>query len=129
MRQTVLIVEDSEEVAPLEIALATLDKIDVLVASNGRDAINLLAMDGLQLAGIVTDLNIPFVDGFELLRLVRAHGRYSRVPVVVISGDSDPDTPAKVRLLGANAFFSKPYSPAEIRDTLESLLKCDLEQP
>jgi CheY-like chemotaxis protein len=128
MRRTVLIVEDSEEVAPLEIALAALGPVEVLVVPNGRDAIKVLTTGRLQLAGIVTDLNLPYVDGFELLRVIRAHGRYSRVPVVVVSGDSDPGTPAKVRLLGADAFFSKPYSPAEIRDTLEGLLKCDLEQ-
>jgi DNA-binding NarL/FixJ family response regulator len=44
------------------------------------------------------------------------------MPVLVISGDSDPRTPARVIAAGAQAFFAKPYSPAAIRRKLEELL-------
>ena len=74
----------------------------------------------------MTDLNLPFVDGFALIEAVRGNQRYSRLPIVVVSGDSHPETPERLRRLGANAYFPKPYSPAEIKRTLESLLNAPL---
>jgi CheY-like chemotaxis protein len=120
--QTVLIVEDGDNVAPLEIALAALDGVKVVILANGRDAINLLRAASIQIAAVVTDLHLPYLDGFELIRAIRADNRYSRLPIVVVSGDSHPGLPERLRLLGADAFFPKPYSPAEIRHILKGLL-------
>jgi DNA-binding response OmpR family regulator len=44
------------------------------------------------------------------------------MPILVISGDTDPHTPERVRRLGADAFFTKPYSPGEVREKLEQLI-------
>ena len=122
MAQTVLVVEDDENVAPLEVALANIDGLRVLILKNGRDAADLLRRNSLDLAAVVTDLQLPYVDGFELIEIIRAQARYSDLPIVVLSGDSHPDTPERLRLLGANAFFPKPYSPSDVRHTLENLL-------
>jgi CheY-like chemotaxis protein len=122
MAQTVLIVEDDENVAPLEVALANIDGLRVLILQNGRDAADLLRRNSLDLAAVITDLQLPYVDGFELIEIIRAQARYSDLPIVVLSGDSHPDTPERLRLLGANAFFPKPYSPSDVRHTLENLL-------
>ena len=122
MAHVVLIVEDSDNVAPLEIALASLDGIRTLTLPNGRDALDLLGAMRLDLAAVITDLNLPYIDGFELIKAIRANDHYSQLPIVVISADSSPETPGRLQILGANAFFTKPYSPAEIRHTLEGLL-------
>jgi DNA-binding response OmpR family regulator len=118
----VLIVEDTESVAPLEIALAAVDGIQVLTFSDSREAMKLLNAGRMELAAVITDLHLPFVDGFEILRTIRAHNRYSRLPVIVVSGDNDPEIRRHVAELGANAFFEKPYSPAQIRHKLEGLI-------
>ena len=122
MAQTVLVVEDDENVAPLEVALANMDGLCVLILQNGREAADLLRRNSLDLAAVITDLQLPYVDGFELIKIIRAQARYSDLPIVVLSGDSHPDTPERLRLLGANAFFPKPYSPSDVRHTLEDLL-------
>ena len=122
MAQTVLIVEDDENVAPLEIALANLKGLRVLVLRNGREAADFLRRSSIDLAAVITDLQLPYVDGFELIEIIRGQARYSDLPIVVLSGDSHPDTPERLRLLGANAFFPKPYSPSDVRHTLEDLL-------
>jgi CheY-like chemotaxis protein len=122
MTQTILIVEDSDNVAPLEIALGALENTQVVLLSNGREALKLLRATSIEIAAIVTDLHLPQVDGFELIRNIRADDRYSRLPIVVVSGDSHPELPERLRVLGADAFFRKPYSPAEIRHTLKGLL-------
>jgi CheY-like chemotaxis protein len=89
---------------------------------NGRDARRFLEAGGVELTAMVTDLNLPHVDGFELIEMVRSDSRYAGLPIVVLSGNSSPDTPERVRLLGANAFFAKPYSPAKVLETLEALI-------
>jgi len=122
MAQTVLVVEDDENVAPLEVALANMDGLCVLILQNGREAADLLRRNSLDLAAVITDLQLPYVDGFELIKIIRAQACYSDLPIVVLSGDSHPDTPERLRLLGVNAFFPKPYSPSDVRHTLEDLL-------
>ncbi|HXR76550.1 MAG TPA: response regulator [Bryobacteraceae bacterium] len=118
----ILIVEDSDDIAPLEIALASVDGLTVKLLTNGRRALELLRMETLELAAVITDLHLPLVDGFDLVAAIRAQERYRRLPIIVVSGDNDPDVRNRIRTLGADAFFTKPYSPAEIRHTLEGLL-------
>jgi len=73
-------------------------------------------------AAVVTDLHMPQRTGFELIGQLRADKRYERLPVVMVSGDSDPRLPQRAVAQGASAFFAKPYSPAAVRRTLEKLL-------
>lgn len=122
MPPAVLIVEDGDSIAPLEIALASIRGVTVQIASNGREALKLLGTSSLEFAAVITDLHLPYVDGFELIANIRRHKRYSHLPIIVVSGDSQPDTPERVRNLGADAFFPKPYSPAVVRHKLEGLL-------
>jgi CheY-like chemotaxis protein len=121
MARTVLIVEDSDTSADtLEIALASLPDISVAHARSGRKAWQLLQREPV--SAIITDLNMPQMDGFELIERVRAAVPVIYVPIIVVSGDSDPATPDRVRRLGADAYFAKPYSPAAVRDAVERLL-------
>jgi two-component system, chemotaxis family, chemotaxis protein CheY len=117
----VLLVEDSDETAALEIALGAVEGLGIMVLTDGRHALKLLQSGNPELAAVITDLHLPFVDGFELVAAIRAHERYRSLPVIVISGDTDPDVRNRLSNLGADAFFTKPYSPAEIRHTLEGL--------
>lgn len=125
MLRTLLVVEDTDHVMPLAIALSALQGFAVRVLTNGREALELIRSDSFDLAALVTDLHLPYVDGFELIEAVRRDGRYAELPIVVISGDAHPDTPARVEALGADAFFPKPYSPLAIRHSLEVLLHAD----
>lgn len=118
----ILVVEDSDDIAPLEIALASIDGIGVKLLTDGGRALKLLRTEPLDIAAVITDLHLPLVDGFDLVAAIRAQDRYRRLPIIVISGDNDPDVRTRVRNLGADAFFTKPYSPAEIRHTLKGLL-------
>lgn len=120
---TVLIVEDSENsAATLEIALLAIPGLNVVLASSALHALRILRAAGSNLDAIVTDLNMPHMDGFELIRHIRADQRHRAIPIIVVSADTDPATPARVSDIGANAFFPKPYSPAQVRRKLEELL-------
>jgi len=121
--RTVLIVEDTEiSAVTLETALLSVPGILVTLVPSARDALLLFDDPRVRIAALITDLHMPEMDGFELIARVRADRRHPRVPIIVVSGDSDPDIPRRAAELGADAFFLKPYSPAAVRHTLEQLL-------
>jgi two-component system chemotaxis response regulator CheY len=119
----VLIVEDSETSAVmLEIAFEGIPGVSVRMAPSAVEALRIL--DGVPgaVGVMVTDLNMPCMDGFELICRVRADQRLSGMPIIVVSADTDPATPERVAALGVEAFFPKPFSPAVVRRKLEQLL-------
>ncbi len=124
MQRTVLIVEDADTCAStLEIVFSGLDDVSVVTVSSGEAAWRLLEDGTGDLSAIVTDLEMRGMDGFELIERVRGHRVHRSVPIMVITGSADPDAPERVERLGANAFFMKPYSPVQVREKLEQLLK------
>ena len=119
----VLIVEDSENnAATLEIAFQGVPGLSVLTASSAAGALRILDAGTEAVEVVVTDLNMPHMDGFELIRRIRAHSRLAHTPIIVVSADTDPQTPARIAAMGVAAFFPKPFSPAEVRRKLEQLL-------
>ena len=120
----VLIVEDSENSrAMLEIAFLGIPDLSVLMVPSAVEALRILENGGSGAVRVmVTDLNMPRMDGYELIRRVRADQRYSDMPIIVISADTDPATPERIAALGVEAFFPKPFSPALVRRKLEQLL-------
>ncbi len=121
MPRTLLIVEDVETcAATLEIAVSAME-VDVVTVDSGEEAWRVLDRTD-RVAAIVTDLEMRGMDGYELIERVRAHPRHHAAPIVVITGSPDPDAPERTHRLGANAFFSKPYSPVQVRERLEQLI-------
>ncbi|MES1261843.1 MAG: response regulator [Acidobacteriota bacterium] len=132
MSRLVLIVEDSDACAEtLQIALESVQGLETRIVKSAKAAIAALTDQENEVAAIVTDLNMHggglykhglHLDGFDLIRQLRAEPRFARLPILLISGDSDPRLPARALQLGADAFFAKPYSPSEVRRKLEQLL-------
>ena len=121
--RTVLIVDDADTCTDLlELALDLIPGVDVSCVASGLEALRVLGASSGKVCAMVTDLNMPLVDGFELIERVRSDRRYAGMPIIVVSGDVDPCTPERVKKLGVDAFFAKPYSPARVRRTLENLL-------
>ncbi|PYT12322.1 MAG: hypothetical protein DMG59_23785 [Acidobacteria bacterium] len=121
MNRTVLIVEDTEFCRDtLEVLLMKLPGLAVRSVATAEEALECLHSQ--EVCALITDLDLPRMDGFELIETIRAQPRRSPLPILVISGDSDPRTPERLASLGADAYFSKPYSPAEVRQKLEQLI-------
>ncbi len=121
MSRLVIIVDDSAACAEtLQIALEGIRDIEIRILPSPRAAMA-LARSG-PVAAILTDRHLPHADGFDFIRQLRADPLFTTLPVLLISGDSDPRLPAQALAVGANAFFSKPYSPAAVRRKLEELI-------
>ena len=94
MTRTILVVDDTETcAATLEVALAEIPEVDVSLASTVAEALRILCREHPAVDAVVTDLNLPSIDGFELIRTIRADPRHARVPIIVTSADPDPRTP------------------------------------
>lgn len=120
---TILIVDDTESsVAALEIALAQIPGVEVVFVSSAAEVLQSLKGGGRSISAVITDLCMPAMDGFELIERIRADGANSGIPIVVVTGNTDPETPERISRMGADAFFLKPFSPAAVRQTLEKLL-------
>ena len=130
LSRTVLVVDDMDTCAVLlEMALLRIPGVNVACTASGKEALQFLNASDSSICALVTDLNMPYVDGFELIARVRSERRFAALPIIVVSGDTDPDTPDRVSSLGVDAFFAKPYSPAIVRQTLESLLDAKDAKP
>jgi CheY-like chemotaxis protein len=122
MRQ-IIIVEDSQSCAEtLQIALESIPGLETRVLHSPLAAISAMRESNGEIAAIVTDLHLPQSDGFDLIRQLRAEPRFAHLPILLISGDSDPMLAEKALAQGADAFFPKPYSPSAVRKKLEQLL-------
>jgi DNA-binding response OmpR family regulator len=118
MTRSILIVEDTEPSRDmLEMALMQLPDIVVHSVGTAEEALDCLASN--KICALVTDLNLPRMDGFQLIEAVRAA---SNMPIMVISGDTHPRTLERLVALGASAYFPKPYSPSQVRHRLEELI-------
>ena len=71
---------------------------------------------------ILTDLAMPRVDGWMLVRQLKSHSSTKDIPVVVMSGHADASTKQRAALEGCAAFFTKPCDPAAIAETIRALV-------
>jgi two-component system chemotaxis response regulator CheY len=71
---------------------------------------------------IVTDINMPDINGLELVSFAKNDPRYREIPLVIVSTESSERDRAKGMSLGANAYVVKPFAPEELRRVVEDLL-------
>ncbi len=72
---------------------------------------------------VVSDLNMPYLDGFELLSLLHSDAETASIPVILLSGRSDGDTMAKAVELGAADYLTKPVTRDQLLESIEACLR------
>jgi CheY-like chemotaxis protein/tRNA A-37 threonylcarbamoyl transferase component Bud32 len=119
-RLRVLIVDDSAAArSHIRGVLAGLGVQHVTEAADGAEAANLLGKGGFDL--VVTDYNMPRLDGRGLIDFVRHRGPNPSLPVIVVTTETDPARLAAVRQLGVAAICDKSFKPEVVRGILERL--------
>ncbi len=118
----ILIVEDSGTMRSLLVqSLEALDpglKIDE--AQNGFEALRLLPRQPYDL--IVTDINMPDINGLELVSFVKGNAQYASIPLIIVSTEGSDRDRDKGLELGADAYLVKPFDPAELHRVAADLL-------
>lgn len=118
----VLIIEDSPTMRQLiSFALKRLPGIRIVEASDGVDGLKKLSTDTFDL--IMTDINMPIMDGLKLVSLVRNDAAHSNTPIVVITTEGAQEDRERALALGANDYITKPIQAGRILDTAKAMLK------
>src|SRR5580692_5692579 len=121
---SILIVDDSSamrSVIKRIIALSGFEMDTCFDACDGEDALSTLRRQPVDL--VISDINMPRMDGEALLREMSADPALSGIPVVMVSSDATESRSAKLLGLGAKAYLVKPFQPQALRAKLEEVLE------
>ena len=124
--KSVLIIEDNE-VNRLLLEDILKEKYHVISAENGKLALDILQQSNEDIAVILLDIQMPLMNGYEFLEIVRKDAVYSRIPVIVTTVLDDISDEIKCLELGAVDFIVKPYNPAIVKLRTENII-CLREQ-
>lgn len=120
---TVLIVDDSSvmrKIVERALRQAGLDLSRVLEAGSGREGLAVLERERADL--VVSDINMPNMDGLEFLRQIQSRGLAAGAPVVMITTESGEEHVRDALAAGAQGYIRKPFTPDQVRERVLPLL-------
>jgi two-component system chemotaxis response regulator CheY len=116
LMKTVLIIDDDEALCFL-LSRILQDKYRVHIVSNGMSAYLWISQGNLPDV-IISDFNMPLLSGDEFLRELRTSAIFRGIPVIILSGDINPENRRKCMELGLYKFIEKPFKPLDLLDTI-----------
>jgi len=120
--KTILIADDSKTTQMLvRTTLSRMPGLQFVAAENGRQALEML--DGAAVDLLVTDINMPEMDGIELVREVRRRKSSDELPILIMTAKGEDAARGEGMALGANAYILKPLSGRELIDKASKLLE------
>ncbi len=123
MAQHVLIVDDSATIRQMvrrTLTLAGLDVGEVYEASNGIEA--LAQLRDHEVAVMLVDINMPTMNGIQLLNRMQQHAQLRNIPIVIVSTEGSRQRIEELHKIGAFGYVRKPFHPEQLRDVLKPLL-------
>ncbi|MDT8441122.1 MAG: response regulator [Desulfuromonadales bacterium] len=118
MTQKILIAEDSPTMRSLIVStISAMGDYEIIEAANGFEALRILPREKVDL--IITDINMPDINGLELVSFIRNNENYRQTPLFIISTEGSERDREKGLALGANAYLVKPFAP----DRLQALIR------
>lgn len=122
MPYKVLIVEDSPTIRSLIISsLEIVGDFNFVETGGGFEALKILPREKFDL--IITDINMPDINGLELVSFVKKNDLYKNIPLLIISTEGSKNDIAKGLALGANEYIVKPFKPEELQKTVFKYLR------
>lgn len=117
----VLIVDDQNSVRQMtRMILEEIGVRTVHEADNGKNAMAIAAIQPLDL--VISDFNMPEMDGIEFLRAMRGHPMSRKVPFNLLTGRGDRELVVKAAQAGANNYLIKPFTSAILREKIEQVM-------
>lgn len=118
----ILVTEDSATMRALIVAtLEAMDDFIIVEAENGFEALRILPREKVDL--VITDINMPDINGLELVRFVRSNPQYKNTPLLIISTEGSEKDREKGLALGADAYLIKPFQPEDLQGLVSRLLQ------
>jgi two-component system chemotaxis response regulator CheY len=121
MKKTVLTVDDSASIR--QVVGLTLEQagFSVIQATDGRDALSKLSNAKVDL--VITDLNMPAMDGITLIKNLRADPAYRFVPILMLTTESQGAAKQQGKAAGATGWIVKPFKPEQLVATVKRVLE------
>jgi len=120
----ILVVEDSHS---MRAYLTTMieaddasDRLEIVEASSGFEALKLLPHHRFD--AILTDINMPDINGLELVSFLKNHPQYKEIPILVISTEGSEEDRRRAAALGAEDYLVKPFEPKDLIEKLSRML-------
>ena len=121
-RLNALVVEDSPPMRKMIVfALSRIRELHVVEADDGVDALRRIA--GTKFDIIITDINMPILDGLKLVKRLRADEAYKDVPIIIITTEGAEEDRQRALALGANAYITKPIQAPQVIQLVRETLK------
>lgn len=120
-RRTILLIEDDELIAGLVRLLVERLGHELIWAPDGEAGKQMLQANTADV--VILDILLPYLDGFELLKSLRAAEPTAKLPVLVLTGKTSEADIARVVAAGADDFLAKPFQPNELSQRLTRLLR------
>jgi len=118
---TCLVVEDSPMMRQLIVfALARLKNLRVVEADDGVDGLKKLASGRFDI--VITDINMPIMDGLKLVKRIRSDAIHRDVPIVIITTEGAEEDRQRALQLGANVYITKPIQAPQVISKVKELL-------
>jgi len=120
MARRILTIDDSKTIRDmLKLTLAGAG-FDVVQAVDGQDGLDVLGRQQVDI--VITDINMPRMDGFEVIRQMRSNESYNSVPILVLSTESEAQKKNIARVSGATGWLVKPFDPDKLIATINKVL-------
>jgi len=120
---SVLIVDDSEATRALirNVIEDIGDDLNTVEAASGFEALKLLPSEAFDL--IITDINMPDINGLELISFIKTNQRYSHIPLIIVTTEKSSEDKERGLALGADAYVTKPFTTEGLQTAITRILK------
>ena len=112
MAKTILAVDDSRTMRDMVSHTLKTAGFNVVTAEDGNEAVQFLSTNPVDL--IITDLNMPNLDGFGVIEHVRASTQHKFLPILMLTTESDPQKKERGKAMGATGWIVKPFNPEKL---------------
>jgi len=117
----ILVVDDDKTTRKLLNLFLKAKGYEVVTAENGLDALEKLGTQSINL--VVTDMNMPYMDGIELTKNLRNDANWKDLPIVMVTTEADEDERKKAMDAGVDDYLVKPANAEQITDSIKRILK------
>ncbi len=120
MAKTILAVDDSSSLRQMVAFSLKAAGYNVLEAVDGMDGLEKAKLQGVDL--VLTDQNMPRMDGLSLIKTLRTLPTYAKTPILMLTTESSDEMKAKGRAAGANGWLVKPFDPQRLIEVVKKVI-------
>jgi two-component system chemotaxis response regulator CheY len=121
MKKNILIIDDSESIREVIASGLEMSGYNVIKGINGADGLTLLK-ENENISLVITDLNMPIMDGISFLKEVRSDENYKYLPIIILTTESQESKKQEARIAGATGWIIKPFSREKLIAVIKKII-------